>query len=143
MTPQNAASHMGLFCLPMSHKRTPGLYIYSWGLKYGLKFTAADVDRVIGAWQGNYVILTSSQPMNKSRLNDILNDETTTQRQYIHILYGVLKYIDTLHQRNMVQEDMTTNEIYVYRQRKVHEYISRYRINCEFQYPTYLHTNRL
>ena len=103
-------------------KRTPGLY--------GLKFTAADVDKVIGAWQRNYVILPSSHPMNLSRLNDVLIDETTTQRQYIHILYGVLKYIDTLHQRSMVQEDMTTNDIYVYRQRKVHEYISRYRIAC-------------
>ena len=25
-TPPFAASHLGLFCLPMSHKRTPGLY---------------------------------------------------------------------------------------------------------------------
>ena len=25
-TPHFAASHLGLFCLPMSHKRTPGLY---------------------------------------------------------------------------------------------------------------------
>ena len=26
-TPQNAASYLGLFCLPMSHKRTPGLLL--------------------------------------------------------------------------------------------------------------------
>ena len=34
-TPHFAASHLGLFCLPMSHKRTPGLY----GL-YGLSMLA-------------------------------------------------------------------------------------------------------
>ena len=26
MTPCFVASHLGLFCLPMSHKKTPGLY---------------------------------------------------------------------------------------------------------------------
>ena len=29
-----AASHLGLFCLPMSHKRTPGLYGLTWARGY-------------------------------------------------------------------------------------------------------------
>ena len=29
-TPRFVASHLGLFCLPMSHKRTPDLYGLTW-----------------------------------------------------------------------------------------------------------------
>ena len=29
--PRFAASHLGLFCLHVSHKRTSGLHVYRWG----------------------------------------------------------------------------------------------------------------